>query len=493
MDPAMLLAPNFKALIYRSARLRGLTLLGLLLLILAILGGMIWRNLERFETIRSYVNYAHQIQQMGLDLQELLTEHLSGKAHPEEHRVEALSRDIKRLIAADHHLAPETPAQLRRVGTLLADAREDDETSVRNTLITALTVMSQMADAETDEREQVLEDISSETRAELQLASGILITIFLLAGWFLRRQIMAPINDLKELLLRLTKGDFTPIATENLDPLLKPVFQSYNEMVTHLGELEEAKRLHAQSLEAEVRTATQALLEQQSSLAMAERLAAVGELAASLAHELRNPLAGIQMSCRNLRDEIDNPDQAQRLDLIVEELKRMTRLLNHLLEQGKHAPTPANDFNLGILVQDLLALNRYQIPSHITLESDVPDPLQCRLPESQLRQALLNLVLNAAQAMHNRTGSIRIAARQDQDNLWIAVTDDGPGFSREMLESGIRPFSSGRQRGTGLGLAIVQRFARELGGQIKLSNREPRGGNVTLRLPLTAISTPNAR
>jgi signal transduction histidine kinase len=242
--------------------------------------------------------------------------------------------------------------------------------------------------------------------------------------------------------------------------------------------------MHALSLEAEVRSATEALLEQQRSLARAEKLAAVGELAAGLAHELRNPLAGIQMSCANLRNEVQDADQAERLDLIGAELKRMTRLLNDLLDQGKQTPPPNIHFQLQQVVSELLALTRYQIPAHIRLESQIPPALHCHLPESNLRQALLNLILNAAQSLDDKPGCIRIAAYAlANGGICIEVSDDGPGFSEEMLGQGIRPFATGRSRGTGLGLAVVQRFARDCGGQIRLANQAQGGGQVSLLLP----------
>lgn len=245
--------------------------------------------------------------------------------------------------------------------------------------------------------------------------------------------------------------------------------------------------MYAESLEAEVRVATRTLLEQQSSLSRAERLAAVGELAAGIAHELRNPLAGIQMSCVNLRSEVDDPDQAARLDLIIQELKRMARLLTELLEQSKQAPAPSKACDVSGLVRELVALTRYQIPAQIELSYAVPETLVCSLAESSLRQVLLNLVLNAAQAIDHRSGCIRITASRDTDWLYVRVLDDGPGFTEELLRGGVRPFVTGRTQGTGLGLAIVQRTMRECGGQLKLSNRSPRGACVTLQLPFHPV------
>jgi len=180
------------------------------------------------------------------------------------------------------------------------------------------------------------------------------------------------------------------------------------------------------------------------------------------------------------------PDQGERLDLIGAELKRMTRLLNELLEQGKQTPPPSADFNLAALVKELLALTRYQIPQHIALTADIPAGLECHLPSCGLRQALLNLILNAALALDQTPGTVAVRASREEGHIAIEVSDDGPGFDEDMLRHGIRAFSTSRIRGTGLGLAMVQRFARDLGGRIELSNRQPHGACVRLLLPCRA-------
>jgi len=478
--------PHIDLALDRPALTRGLGLLALVLLILAILSGMIWRNLQRLDTVQAYVAYSHQIQQTGLDLQYLLLELLSSEVHSEPDRVRRVAEQLRNLAKGDAHFLPDTPSRLLQVEESLRRSAGSSDDSGRTELFKAIRTMHAVLDGETDRREAELEAISRDTLAELELATGTLLVIVLLTGLFLRRRILNPLHDLKQLLLNLAKENFSPIDIRRIDPLLLPVFNSYNLMVEHLAELEETKRRHAQSLQAEVRAATEALLEQQRSLATAERLAAIGELAACLAHELRNPLAGIQMSCANLREEIGDSEQAQRLDLIGAELQRMARLLNELLEQGKQTPVPATVFNLAQLVRELLSLTRYQIPAHIQLEQAIAADLRCRLPEPSLRQVLLNLILNAAQALDERPGRILVSARQEADQLHLEVSDDGPGFTAEMLASGIRSFASGRTRGTGLGLAMVQRFVREWGGRIRLSNRGSTGARIELILPLQA-------
>lgn len=473
-----------KPLFYRPAQLRGLAFMLLLLLALTILGGMIWRNLHRFETVLSYVNYSHRIQNVSVGLQQSLIEYLTENSpvSPTTALAKTLS-DMDELIADPRYLSDDTQTSLASVRSLLADVGKLDQIEKNTRLITALKVMSETLDKEALQREHLLQDISSDTQAELDVALLILTWILLVALLFLHFRILHPLNDLKQLLQRLVEEDFSPITTDHLDPLLLPVFNSYNEMVNHLAELEEAKRLHAQSLQHEVRLATQALLEQQYSLARAERLAAIGEVAAELAHEIRNPLAGIQMAFSNFRRETDNPDQLERLDLISAELKRLAVMLNEMLDKSRHTPEHSTDFDVVTLIRDLLTLTRYQINPAIRLQLDAAGPLPVHLPESGLRQALLNLLLNAADAIEDESGWIDVQVRQDVHGLHINVLDNGPGFSEDMLEHGIRPFRTSRQRGNGLGLAMVQRFVKDMGGSIQLSNQLPHGARVAIVLP----------
>ncbi len=477
-----------KPIFYRPAQLRGLAFLGLLLMALAILGGMIWRNVHHFETVFSYVNYSHRIQNVSVGLQQSLIEYLTetvSDAHPE-----ALTKtldDMDALMTDNRYLSTETRASLETVRSMLADLAGLEKNERHNRLLTALKLMSETLDNESLQREELLEDISRDTQTELYVALAIFVAILFVALLFLRFRILHPLNDLRELLQRLTEENFTPITTDHLDPLLLPVFNSYNEMVKHLADLEDANRLHAQSLQHKVRLATQALLEQQYSLARADRLAAIGEVAAELAHEIRNPLAGIQMAIHNLRREIDDTDQLERLDLINAELKRMAMLLNDMLDQSRHSPEVAGAVDVRTLIRDLAALTRYQIAETIRLDIDAPYPLPVLLPESGMRQALLNLILNAADALETNPGTICIKARIDKQGLRIDVQDDGIGFPKDMLEHGIRPFRTSRQRGTGLGLAMVQRFVKDVGGTILLSNQPTHGACVSILLPNDCI------
>lgn len=473
-------------LLFRPAKTRALLFLGLLLMAIAILGGTILRNFHHFNSVLSYVEYSHRIQNISVELHQSVIGHLlENQSDFQPAALSATLEDMEELMADKRYLSETTKTHLQELKDMLKDVAGLARPEKNERLSRALKIMDETLEYEALQREKSLEDINVNTQVELYIALAIFSLVVIGAVSFLQSRILHPLNDLRKLLERLTEENFTPITTVHLDPLLLPVFNSYNVMVKHLAELEEAKRLYAQSLQHDVRLATQALLEQQYRLARAERLAAIGEVAAELAHEIRNPLAGIQMAFSNLRREIDDQQQGERIELINAELKRLATLLNDMLNQSKHTPEAPRHFNMATLIRDLTTLTRYQIPEAIQLEINVPDPLDVCLPESGIRQMLLNLLLNAAEALEDQPGLIRINVYIGSRGrgLCIDVIDNGPGFSRDMLSYGIRPFRTSRQRGTGLGLTMVQRFVKNLDGSIKLSNQQPHGACVTVLLP----------
>lgn len=470
----------------RPAKTRALLFLGLLLMAIGILGGTILRNLYHFNSVLSYVEYSHRIQKISVGLHQSIIGYLiENRGDLQPAALTATLNEMEELMEDKRYLSEATKTHLAELKDMLKDIVELGRGEKNERLSQALKIMDETLEYEALQREKSLEDINLSTQSELYIALAIFTLIVVGAVSFLHSRILHPLNDLRKLLERLTEENFTPITTAHLDPLLLPVFNSYNVMVKHLAELEEAKRLYAQSLQHEVRLATQALLEQQYSLARAERLAAIGEVAAELAHEIRNPLAGIQMAFNNLRREIADPQQIERIELINSELKRLAALLTDMLNQSKHSPETACYFDMAILIRDLATLTRYQIPETIQLEINAPEHLKVYLPESGMRQMLLNLLLNAADALDTQLGFIRINVYVGSRGrgLGIDVIDNGPGFTQDMLAYGIRPFRTSRPRGTGLGLAMVQRFVKNLDGTIKLSNQQPHGACVTVLLP----------
>jgi signal transduction histidine kinase len=248
------------------------------------------------------------------------------------------------------------------------------------------------------------------------------------------------------------------------------------------AELERSNR----DLETAVNAAESAagvLLEQRETLARTDRMAAVGEMAGGLAHEIRNPLAGIQMSLENLRKDAADPEIRERIDPPIAELGRLARLLNRYLSPLRHAPEPVTSVHVRELVEDLCTRLRYRLPENVKLASTIDDDITWMLPKDRIRQSLLNLVLNAMHAIGDAEGKIAISAERNAERLAICVDDDGTGFPEDLLKGPLRRFETHSEEGTGLGLAMVRRVAEDLGGELILENRDPRGARVRLELP----------
>lgn len=474
--------------LFRSVKLLALLTAGTLLLALLSFGAITWRGMQHFGPIQAHIESLNHLQQAGLRLEELTIQNIGkdqdlGDGSPAAAEIDALRHDLAAIAGRDSYLSPDTPRRLAEVQTILA--KRDGEG--QGALFSAVTAIRRVLAAETAAHDRLLGDVRHDLVLEFTgIGAAVLLlgALGLLTLFRMRRHVFGPLNTLEQLLALLAKRDYSLATTENVDPIVRPLTASYNHLVNRLVDLEAENARHRGTLEQEVRTATEALLEQQRSLAAAERLAATGEVAARIAHELRNPLAGMQMALTNIRSECnDHPDVVQRLDLVIDELRRVTGLLNGLLDQSRSAPEAAVDLNLARTVEELLAILRYQIPKRIDLRRDIPEDLVCHLPKDRLRQVLLNLVLNSAEAIGEAGGTITLRAATDAGTLELSVSDDGPGFSPEMLRDGIGQFRSGRPGGTGLGLSIVSRHVRNLDGRVELSNLKPHGACVTLILP----------
>lgn len=454
----------------------------MLIVVLGLLVAVSWRAMRRLEPVQEHLVQLNAIQQTALRGQQVLLESLNGQTIISPEHLDELDADIARAIAMETNLVPETSSNLREVRDLLSKSNQDPAAG----LVTSLGLIRRVLNAETQAHSRLLARVSADIAAEFRIAlyGVIAFPLLGLAVLFsMRKRILMPLQNLKSLMALLAKQDYALAPIDDADPMIRPLFENYNALVGRLAQLEDEHRTRQRSLEDEVRAATKTLLEQSRGLARAERRAATGEFAAGVAHELRNPLAGIQMTLHNLRSEVSDPDQAERLDLVVAELKRLIRLLNDLLGQARHVPEPSVELDVPAIVRQLLALARYQVPQHIRLEQEGVAQLACSLPEAALRQAVLNLVMNAAQALQTEGSRIVVSVGLTDERLEIRVADDGPGFPAELLDSGVRQFATWREQGTGLGLAMVRRFARDLGGDLELRNEIPRGASAKLALP----------
>ncbi len=444
-----------------------------------VVGG--YRNLSRIELIQTHVAQTGELQSLTVDLQQALLDELRGILP--DIPIDELRADIDALRANDTYLDPSTRGLLDDLRSTLDGGRTLDE----SVLTVGVGLMRTIINAENAAQRTRVEDLRRDAQREIVLSGGLLVAILgvTIVGFHaFRRRVLKPLADLTGAFAPLAEGDFRAITPDHVDPILQPLFENYNRLVSRLAVSERQHRSRAEDLESEVRAAVHALLAQQRNLANAERLAAVGETAAGVAHELRNPLAGLLMSLGNLRRDVEDPDIVERLDLSIREIERITRLLNTYLLSARHAPEPSRTTRVSNLVSELLRLMRYEVPTHVHLASHVSDGLaQCVLPRDRIRQVLLNLVLNSVQALDDQAGSVDVYAEHRDGRLVLSVLDDGPGFSNEILESAGRAFTTSRVSGIGLGLQMVRRVIHDLGGHVRLVNRSPSGAAVYLTIP----------
>lgn len=238
------------------------------------------------------------------------------------------------------------------------------------------------------------------------------------------------------------------------------------------------KRNQDRDLDPTVRT----LVRGQAELARAERLAALGELSAWLGHRLRSPLSGVLLSLANLRAEIRSPDQEERLGQAIAELERLGHLLAGLVEEYREAPEPPRRVQLHRLARELVALTRYRLDERLTLVAELPRGLCCRLPETGLRLAIFTLILNAADPLTGRTGTIRIQGARRGGRAELSVSGEGLGFPDDLQRSGELGGLTGGA--SGLEMATVRRFAAANSGRLELSNISGGGLRATLSFPL---------
>jgi two-component system sensor histidine kinase PilS (NtrC family) len=222
-----------------------------------------------------------------------------------------------------------------------------------------------------------------------------------------------------------------------------------------------------------------------------EKLAAVGEMAAQLAHEIRNPLGSISGSAQVLMEEKTlSIEQNHLLAIIVRESKRLSGTLNQFLFQVRPSAAPRGPVDLGRVLKEAVTLlqNGAEVrPNHeVVFEMD-EGPHVCLGDPDQILQVFWNLTRNALEAMP-LGGTLRIEVRRRGDTLVLLCRDHGRGISREEQRRIFEPYQSGSPVGTGLGLAIVYQIVREHGGDIAVKSTPGQGTDVEVRLPL--LNTP---
>jgi two-component system, NtrC family, sensor histidine kinase PilS len=227
-----------------------------------------------------------------------------------------------------------------------------------------------------------------------------------------------------------------------------------------------------------------------------EKLAAVGELAAGIAHEIRNPLASISGSVQLLRQEVSLDPGARRLmEIVVDESNRLSKILQDFLRYVRPLEREAEMFDIAQSLAEALSLfeNSEEVSDRHRLELEIDPPSSTFYGDGdQIRQIFWNVAKNAIRAMP-AGGELRVSGREEGDWYTIAFTDTGRGMTEEEQGRLFTPFSTAFDGGTGLGMAIVARIVERHQGHIEVESKPGMGTTVRIRLPRTRSARARSR
>jgi two-component system sensor histidine kinase PilS (NtrC family) len=228
--------------------------------------------------------------------------------------------------------------------------------------------------------------------------------------------------------------------------------------------------------------------------AIQQRLAAVGEMAAGIAHEIRNPLASMSGSIQILRQDLPlSSEQEQLMDIVLRESERLNTTIRSFLAYARPQRFQIARFDVRRALNDtaLLLRNSAEVhDGHDVLVDTPPAELWYEADEGQIKQIVWNLATNGLRAMADGGRLHLIAAFEpSSDGIVLTVRDEGIGIAAEELDSLFQPFHGTFAKGTGLGLAIVHRIVADYNGEIQVSSQPGVGTTVSVRLPARAVVT----
>lgn len=315
--------------------------------------------------------------------------------------------------------------------------------------------------------------------ASLSAGEGHVVITIATAGAFLiciavimvlAVSVRRPMMELQDKIARLSLGDMdVSVSFANRNDEIGDLGRDFNDMVAQLkASREEIQLLH------------------QTQMSRAEHFATLGELAAGLAHEIRNPLAGIAGVIEIVgRDLPPNSPARSVIKDAKEEAMQINRILTDLLETARPKPPQFQVKDLGTTAEHAVMFARQQaVTKRIMIELDKGENIPpIDHDPNQINQVLLNLLLNAIQAM-DKPGSIFVTLRRDKDAVLITVADQGKGIPPENLPNIFRPFFTTKGHGTGLGLSLARRIVEAHGGTITVRSEVAKGTQFVLRLPI---------
>ena len=229
------------------------------------------------------------------------------------------------------------------------------------------------------------------------------------------------------------------------------------------------------------------LVEVHDRLSHQEKVATLGRVAAQVAHEVRNPLSGLLLYSIHLKSRVGGvlaEGELQVIDKIIDTINHLTRTTEQILDFARPVKLLLRRVDLNVLVPDVIQLLESQISVNgIDVRLDLCDSsTEGMIDEAAIRGALLNLMLNAVEAMPDG-GRLVVSTDNDGGKLWLEVSDTGSGLTQEQLKRMFEPFNTTKSRGLGLGMPYAQKIIEEHGGSISVDSQLGEGTQVRVELP----------
>lgn len=298
----------------------------------------------------------------------------------------------------------------------------------------------------------------------LMLGVGVCAALVVL-HLFIRR----PLEHLVDQMGRVAEGDFSVRIQGPYPKEVARLVEHFNAMVADL-----------QLLQQEVRQAHFKQMERM------DRLASVGEMAAGIAHEIRNPLAGISGAITVMADDLPSDDARQPiLREVLQQIRRLDKTVTDLLYYARPGDPEFTKCDINELIsKTLFFVSQHPEARNVHRTEELTRDLPAvEVDSTQVQQILLNLLLNAIQAMP-KGGTLRVGTEQAEGHIRVAISDSGSGIPEEEREKIFTPFFTTKARGTGLGLSICRRLVEQQGGAIEVQDTPGGGTTMVLSLPL---------
>jgi len=336
-------------------------------------------------------------------------------------------------------------------------------------------------------------EIAAVTRRAAWMAGATVLLVVTLIAVLIRRNVAQPVAVLVRGTERVSAGDLGhPIPVRSRDEL-GALAASFNDMMVALAKARAEVAGLVGTLEHRVADRTRELQAAQARLIQSEKLASLGQLSASIAHEINNPLTGIltyaRLLSRRVRAEVPEGQGREaalrQLALVERETERCCGIVRNLLEFARQREPKVEALDVNAVLGEALSL----IGNRLTIQGIALEPRQEPLPEvsadaGQLRQVFVNILLNACEAMGSG-GRLTVASRPAgaDDGVEVSIADTGPGIAPEHLARVFDPFFTTKEKGTGLGLSVAYGIVQRHGGRIDAQSRAGEGTTMTVWLP----------